>query len=154
MAAIKTTHLAALVLIACRLPHKRVPFYTNVGITCFYQLVGGEYYFAIGFPRESGFPDTIALGTDSLQIEDGQSYQLGEPLPGNAFAEVLFRWDQTIFRFIENTTNDLQSGTLTVTKLDEANQIVSGTFEFTILNPENNQIYHFTEGRFDAFFRR
>jgi hypothetical protein len=48
----------------------------------------------------------------------------------------------------------LQSGTLTVTKLDEANQIVSGTFEFTILNPENNQIYHFTEGRFDSFYAR
>jgi hypothetical protein len=77
-----------------------VPFYTNVGITCFYQLVGGEYYFAIGVPRESGFPDTVALGTDSLQIEDDQSYQLGEPLPGNAFAEVLFRFDQTIPGFI------------------------------------------------------
>lgn len=49
-------------------------------------------------------------------------------------------------------TDSSNSGTLKITKLDFENNIVSGTFEMTVVNPYTNQIVEITEGRFDTLF--
>lgn len=128
------------------------PYFALGGVNCQYQLVSGEYFFGVGFPRGVGFPDTISLGTNELSIDEGQTFTLLNSNPGNAFAEVLFEYDNSIPGFIENQTSNQNTGTLTITKLDEQNQIVSGSFEFEILNPEDGQLYQITEGRFDSFY--
>jgi len=39
-------------------------------------------------------------------------------------------------------------GTLTITKIDESKKTISGTFQFTVFHPDNNQKKTFTEGVF------
>jgi len=49
------------------------------------------------------------------------------------------------------TTTDTETGTVTITKLDTQNKIVSGTFSFKCKNPSANpQIRNITDGRFDV----
>ena len=71
--------------------------------------------------------------------------------------------ENKIYSFIRLSDNNLSTtlyttdnniGTLSITKFDQTNQIVSGTFEFQVLNPDDNQIYQITNGRFDSFFTR
>jgi hypothetical protein len=46
--------------------------------------------------------------------------------------------------------SDVNSGTITITKLDTVNFIVSGTFKLTVFNRENpTETIEITEGRFD-----
>jgi hypothetical protein len=46
-------------------------------------------------------------------------------------------------------TNPTYQGTITVTRADTINKIISGTFSFTVYDPESKQTIHITEGRFD-----
>ena len=46
-------------------------------------------------------------------------------------------------------TNPQYTGTVTVTRADTVNYIVSGTFEFTVYDPDSKQTVHITDGRFD-----
>ena len=45
-------------------------------------------------------------------------------------------------------TNDDMQGILTITHFDQANFIISGTFSFTVLDADANEI-NITNGRFD-----
>lgn len=54
------------------------------------------------------------------------------------------------YPFYTNATN---TGTITITKFDKANQIVSGTFNFKAIN-SNGEIINITEGRFDKKFQQ
>jgi hypothetical protein len=47
---------------------------------------------------------------------------------------------------------DVQSGTINITKFDKVNYIVSGTFEFTTVT-ENCEMIQVTDGRFDHILR-
>jgi hypothetical protein len=46
------------------------------------------------------------------------------------------------------STDEIYPGTLTITNFDSENFIISGTFEFTVLDNEGNEI-QITDGRFD-----
>lgn len=110
---------------------------------CFYQLVDGEYYFALAFSNRDSQNNILGidLGTNTKQIFQGDTYQLLEYLPSNASASY-------IYGLIENSTNNINTGELTITKLDEINHIVSGTFWFDILDSQGN-LHQIREGRFD-----
>jgi hypothetical protein len=47
-------------------------------------------------------------------------------------------------------TDSLNTGKVTITKIDRINNIIAGTFEFTAFDKRNGNIYNITEGRFDA----
>lgn len=50
------------------------------------------------------------------------------------------------------TTTNQNPGTLVLTEFNTNSNIVSATFEFTVIDPETGTIYEITDGRFDAVF--
>ena len=127
------------------------PFVDNSGsFNCFYQLVDGEYFFSISAENEGITPRNIRLSTNDLQIEQDETYQLYEPLNGNAYASVIFNFNGTQPNI--NSTSQQFSGTLGIAKLNFDNNIVSGTFNFQVRDTINNITYIITKGRFDAQF--
>ena len=115
-------------------------------LDCVYQFVDGGYYFALqGNKRdEEDNRITIALGTISLEIEEGQIYNLYEYQEGNAVG---------VYSYATNTsyTSSEFSGKLKITKLDYENHIVSGIFWFNVQD-ENGIVHEIREGRFDMQF--
>jgi len=51
-------------------------------------------------------------------------------------------------------TNPTYTGTVTITRADTVNFIVSGTFEFTVYDPDSKQTIRITDGRFDIDSKR
>jgi hypothetical protein len=121
------------------------PFYAFGSVTCYYQLIDGEYYFAVGFSRGVGFPRTVSIESNKKEIQMGIN-QLAESGEEKIYGKVRFE------DFTSYSTSQENFGILNITKLDEENQIISGTFEFEILNPDDGEVYQITEGRFDSFY--
>ena len=111
---------------------------------CFYQLVDGEYYFALNTSKinEDNLLVSIGLITNAKQIEQNEEYILEENIPSNAFGQYGL---EGIFTTTDGTTH---TGELTITKLDDINHIVSGTFWFDIVDFQGNS-HQIREGRFD-----
>ena len=123
----------------------------NPILQCAYQYLQTNYskgyFFQLGASQRGNKELellSVSLGTDSLQISSGQSYKLKEG-KGNAGAQVSKYSGYTMEFFL--TTNSTE-GELFITKLDEINQIVSGTFWFNAVN-ENGDTVKVTDGRFD-----
>uniref|UniRef100_UPI004049BF6D hypothetical protein n=1 Tax=Flavobacterium sp. TaxID=239 RepID=UPI004049BF6D len=126
-----------------------VPFVDNSGFfNCFYQLVNGEYYFGIRGRQES-FIRQIVIGSEKKNIDINVSLTLKSRNEGNFWANVSFDDCSTC---LNANTTDQNPGIITFTKLDFQNNIVSATFEFTVIDPNTGTIYEITEGRFDSFF--
>ena len=51
-------------------------------------------------------------------------------------------------------TNPQYTGTVNITRADTANKIVSGTFAFTVYDPDLKQTIRITDGRFDVDYKR
>jgi hypothetical protein len=94
---------------------------------------------------------SISLATDSLSIEQGKSYALGSAKKGSSKAQ--YRVATGCGNSTRYLTNDNYPGELRITKLDEINQIVSGTFWFYGVN-ENGDTVKVTNGRFDMQFTK
>lgn len=108
-----------------------------------YQLISGEYYFAIDGAKKFANNDliSIGLGTLKLTIQEGATYQLFAQEDNKANGSFFFN------TFISYTSNT-NTGEMKITKFDTINQIVSGTFWFDVL--DNFGIKHeIREGRFD-----
>ena len=125
-----------------------VPFVDNSGFfNCFYQLVDGEYYFGIQGEQVVSTIILIGLGSNASSIELNTITQLNNDAPGNFYGGInLANLGGTI-----KTTNAVD-GSITFTKLDLLNNIVSATFEFNVIDPNTGTVYEITEGRFDAVF--
>ena len=108
---------------------------------CFYQLVDGKYFFVMAFDSRNNDFEIIGLGlgTRKLQIYEGSTYNLIEFADFKAYGGYSIGLN-------ENFTNQINTGTLTITKL--TNQIVSGTFSYDIADG-NGVIHKIREGRFD-----
>jgi hypothetical protein len=128
------------------------PFYAFGGVQCQYQLIDGEYFFGVGFSRGCCFPRSIGIAGDNIQISQGSNFILSANDSGNMFAEIGFLYDANLPGVISNTTDSNNTGVLVISKFDQQNNIISGTFEFEILNPNDGQVYQITEGRFDSFY--
>ncbi len=125
------------------------PFLPGAGVNpldCVYQFSNGGYYFTLQANREDENFNRIRLGcnTKDLEIQEGQTYELVENENGNATGKYFYA------TFI-NYTSSVFSGELTITKLDETNNIVSGTFFYDI-EDQNGVVHEIREGRFDMRF--
>jgi hypothetical protein len=114
-------------------------------LQCNYIFLNGGYYFTLALGNnDNGLGKGIGIRTDSLAIAQGQAYKLKTYAMGNADASYfLVGKDNRNY-----VTNDVVSGVLTITKLDPAMQIVSGTFYFKAINAPGDTV-SVTSGRFD-----
>jgi hypothetical protein len=119
-------------------------------INCFYQYVDGGYYFGIHGKNKDQNPSSIYLGTESKTIAENEVYVLTTREDGNACGGGFFRRDEFYGDFAE--TNPEYTGELHITKFDEVNQIVSGTFWFDVKHPVTGERVEIREGRFDAVY--
>jgi hypothetical protein len=126
------------------------PFIDKSGgyFNCFYQFVDGEYYFSIGGEDEDHDRfSLIKLASNSIKIESNVQYNLLCNESQNYYGEVLFA-----NQLLGATTCNSTFGTMTITKLDFNNNIVSGTFEFDIIHPITGETIQIRDGRFDTLF--
>jgi hypothetical protein len=93
---------------------------------------------------------TIALQTDSLALKEGQTLPLTTATPGNASAS--YDLQSSVGNHDTYYTTAANPGTLTITRLDQVNHILSGTFTFDGVN-STGSITHITAGRFDITYR-
>ena len=125
---------------------------TGSYLNCYYQYVDGGYYFAFGAESEyNSLLRQIILGTNAAIIEEGVTYTLGMgcyDVPGSHYGEVTYKFH---YGYVFDTC-DTEYGYLHITKFDFTNYIVSGTFEFDVLNPYTGEIIEIREGRFDTKF--
>ncbi len=127
------------------------PFIDNSGsFNCFYQFVDGGYYFGIEGTDEDYDLVDIGLFSNNQTIMEGETFQLQENISGNIFGSGFFLSSNSNGMGV--TTNQIQSGTLKITKFDFENFTVSGLFSFNLLNPFNGNIIEIREGRFDSRF--
>ncbi|MDR6968238.1 hypothetical protein J2X31_002255 [Flavobacterium arsenatis] len=133
-------------IFACKVNGK--PFIDKSGsFNCFYQFVDGEYYFHITANDIVDDIDEITLYSSKIQLEEGGMYEL-KNYEDFSISGLVFMKNS----FLNVSTTALLPGTLNITKLDLDNFIVSGTFNFQVINPITNQTIHITEGRFDSLF--
>ena len=116
-------------------------------LDCVYQYVDDGYYFALQANKRDELNNriSIAIGTINLQLQQGFTYNLFENSEGNATGLYSYATNH-------NYTSTTNFGELTITKLDEVNHIVSGTFWFDIPHPVTGETIQIREGRFDTLF--
>jgi len=105
---------------------------------------GGLVIYAV-HKSEEGSISMVSLITDSLEVSEGQTLKLSTRAPGNAAG---------FFDYISGfnyNTDQKSPGTLTITKLDLVNKIISGIFDFDVSN-SNGETVKITNGRFDIHF--
>jgi hypothetical protein len=115
-------------------------------LDCVYQLINGERYFTIDAARRNDNFNLISLSisTNARELIENQTYLLNTNEPGNAYGQYFFSAQSSF-------TNDINTGNLTITKLDLNNQIVSGTFFFDVVD-QNGILLEVRDGRFDVRF--
>jgi len=124
---------------------------TGTFFNTFYQQVGGEFFFGITAEFDDENPRAIAMGTNMKEIQEGDVLIFNIDEPGNAYSRVVYIPSEGNFQsaFSDGEQN---TGTLTITKLDFENGIVSGTFKMNIIDPFTGEEGTITEGRFDTLF--
>ncbi len=115
------------------------------GLLCQYVNLGdgegGGWYLNIPATNWNPNPtEGVNIETDSLLIEEGMAYQF-RTTKGNAQA---FYHKGDLFNALGNT-----SGELRITKFDQTNRIISGTFFFTGTSSSSGEKVEITDGRFD-----
>jgi hypothetical protein len=124
-----------------------VPYVDNSGFfNCFYQLVDGEYFFGIRGRDNVGNLRQINIGSIKKNILTGENIPLNNYVDNEFYAEITYN-GQNIGAF---TTLE-SDGFINFNKFNITENIVSATFNFTIIDEFGN-IYTITEGRFDAQF--
>ena len=111
----------------------------------FYQYVDGAYTLGISASRKADDPSK-SFNLGALDIEGLQTgtYTLESFESGNFFAE--YYLDGGIV--LDTSTGENGYGTLTITRFDDQEHIISGTFEFTVQG-NNGELIKITDGRFD-----
>jgi hypothetical protein len=125
-----------------------VPYVDNSGdFNCFYQLVGGEYYFGLGSTKTFGSIEQIAILSYMKNIDININIPLQNRVNGNFFSEISF--DCICPNAV--TTSEID-GFVNFSKFTTTPNIVSGTFEFNVTDPNTGIVYNITNGRFDSQF--
>ncbi len=112
----------------------------------FYQLVGGAYTLSI-YGSTDGGPSlkSINIGCLDMPLIQETSYLLKEELSNNYFGEYNIGGGITF----SGATTTAKPGTLTITRFDPTNFIISGTFSFKGKEINTGETVEITEGRFD-----
>ncbi len=111
----------------------------------FYQFVGGAYTLGINAATGGGTElRGINIGCLDALLMSESNYILLEKSPPNYFGQF------TIYGgiILNSTTSVNLPGNLIITRFDPTNFIISGTFAFSVLNDNGNEI-KITNGRFD-----
>ncbi|MEJ8802063.1 DUF6252 family protein [Pontibacter sp. H249] len=117
---------------------------------CYYQFVRGGFHFHVSATDKSK-GDVIFgvdINTDSLEIKEGAVISLTKGNRGEASGSYI---DGSVYK--EYRTSYGATGELTITRLDEEKQIVSGTFWFDAVNKEGAKV-EVREGRFDMKYHK
>jgi len=127
------------------LPHQEG---LNTPVNCYYQFVGGEYYFTMAFSDyRNGGIETVNVFTAAIELQENQTYTLDQ-----GFTPVFWGGAEYYLSLSnKHNTNTIQTGELTITRLDLSNSIISGTFWFDAKNT-NGDVVQIREGRFDWNF--
>jgi hypothetical protein len=126
-----------------------VPYVDNSGrFNCYYQLINNEYSFNIGVSRRCMNIRQMRIGSLDRSIVTNERIPLNEYLSGEFHAEISYE-NQTEGAW----TKTMEDGYIMFTRYDANANVVSATFEFTIVDEFGNT-YEITEGRFDARFTR
>ena len=111
----------------------------------FYQFVDGAYTFVIS-SSSGGGTSFVGIGIGGIDVQqlNETTYNLIEESSGNTFGKMVKVLDAY-------TTSVNNPGLLNITNFDDVNGIISGTFEFTVLDNEGKEI-KITDGRFDMLY--
>lgn len=117
-----------------------------------YAEFNGNYRFYLsGYRQVQPFVyQTVTLQTDSLPLKEGQTIPLTKAAPGYASASYNVSYNPGNDDIYYTTAKN--PGTLTITRLDQVNDILSGTFTFDGVNTAGTLV-HITAGRFDIKYR-
>jgi len=127
------------------------PVLQNNSYQCFYQFADGAYYFYINANKKSeNILTGISIGTEKLQISQGQIFSFNERTDGKAFG-LLSNLNDNTGIYQNNYTSVQHSSELKITKLDFTKNIVSGTFWFDVKD-DKGVVHQIREGRFDMQF--
>ncbi len=126
------------------------PFIPSGGtnpLDCVYQLINGERFFNLqGNRRDDNFNlIRLSLSTNAKELVEGETYQLEANEVGNVFGAFFLNATQTFTDGLENR------GSITINNLDVNMQVISGTFQFEIIDGEGT-LRIITDGRFDMQF--
>lgn len=111
------------------------------------------YFFSVSAADKSSPPNLTSVGifTDSLELQENKTYPLvSNGIRGEAYGTYNFYTAEALDSYY---TSSQLPGELRITKYDSANQIVSGTFWFNILDKLGDTV-KITDGRFDMHFTR
>jgi hypothetical protein len=113
--------------------------------SAFYQFVAGAYTLGINASSGGGSElKSILIGALDVPAIGTNIYQLKSEESGNFLSKYLIGGGITF----SGVTSDSNPGVITITRFDPTNFIISGTFEFTVLDDNGNEI-KITNGRFD-----
>ncbi|QIL78438.1 DUF6252 family protein [Hymenobacter sp. HDW8] len=113
--------------------------YVNLG-----EGKGGGYYLNLPATDWRSTPlEGVNITTDSLLVEEGQTYQF-QNSKGSAHA--------SYYGGVEYQKRDQDVGELIITRLDPQQGILSGRFHFVATHPTTGRQVHVTDGRFDVRF--
>ena len=120
-------------------------------LSCFYQQDQGTYHFGLNISDKTNGIKSVNLSLNPLQLTVNNTYLLSEIINGqfnyaSNFAEFIIYSDT----FSDNrfTTNIVKQGTVTITKLDTQQKIISGLFWYDAIN-QQGEVVQIREGRFD-----
>ena len=125
-------------------------------LTCFYQLLGGEYFFGLSFSNQNGETlKSINIPILRVELSENQTINLNKSFINDGdFTGGGGEYSHATIDILTGSdyfTNSINSGELTITHLDETNQIISGAFWFDAINNEG-EIVEIREGRFDMHY--
>ena len=121
----------------------------NPILTCFYQYVNNDWQFGLGFSNnQNSMIRNISIGLNNYELNQNITIILkknnGNVL-NNSHANFTINAGGNGLGYV---TNDIYKGELKITKLDQVNNIISGTFWFDAVNSNGVKI-EIREGRFD-----
>ncbi|MEJ7676404.1 MAG: DUF6252 family protein [Segetibacter sp.] len=119
-------------------------------LSCAYQYINDGYSFQLKARQDIG-DETLSVGlfTDSLAIAQGQTIKLFQNSVGKAYGQIgKYKIGSSGSLYYTIPTG---FGEIKITKFDETNRIVSGTFWFDAIN-SNSEKVQVREGRFDMHY--
>ncbi len=120
-------------------------------LQCEYQLLNGGNYFVLSCQDQKSFSDgihVVRLRSDNLVLEQ-KVYSLTENNVDGKSSGLFEIYSKGMVN--QYSTNTIDLGELTITHLNEQEQIISGTFWFDANNDKGEKV-EVREGRFDMHY--
>jgi len=131
------------------------PYSGNAPLSCVYEFTNGGYYLKLSASDSTlKYLEGIHIYTNTLLLHEGETVPLeGFGKAGVGAAEYFTMGTDS--KYHEYTTTPDVTGELHIMKLDEAAQLISGTFWFDAVFADGiykSEKIHVREGRFDMHY--